>query len=88
MKSKPEVELVAWIVDIFAFPEVVCFATSEAKAKWIAIKAYRNAGYGSRGSWPDIICKRGSDYDRFINRPDCAELSMFKSCFDKLTNEK
>ena len=42
----------------------IVFATTPAKARWIAVKGYREAGYNSRGDWPNPVAKRAPRYDK------------------------
>ena len=48
---------VAYLVEINDMACIV-FATTPAKARWIAVKGYRDAGYGRRGEWPRPTAKR------------------------------
>jgi hypothetical protein len=41
----------------------IVFAATRPKAKWVAVKAYREAGYGKRGEWPIISICRDPMYD-------------------------
>jgi hypothetical protein len=62
MNETKESELVAWSVEVSSIPCVV-FASSWPKAKWIAVKSYREAGYGVKGSWPSCRGGRTKEYD-------------------------
>ena len=53
---------VAFKVDIDGTPCIV-FDLTAAKAKWVAVKAYREAGYSRRGVWPQMSIKRAPEYD-------------------------
>lgn len=54
---------VAWVVSIYEMRCVV-FASSKAKAQWIAVKSYRDA-YGNSGTWPTCRAVRKAEYDKF-----------------------
>ena len=41
----------------------ICFAASAAKARWIAVKSYWEAGYGRKGVWPRPTAARCPIYD-------------------------
>ena len=58
--AKPKA--VAWRVEINSLGCIV-FAATKAKAKWIAVRSWREAGYGHRGEWPSIQCGRRPDLD-------------------------
>jgi len=57
-----ETETVAWFVEVDSMTCIV-FATTVAKAKWVAVNGYRNAGYGRRGTWPPVSVGRASRFD-------------------------
>lgn len=40
------------------------FAETAAKARWIAVRGYWEAGYGRQGTWPSVFSKRAPQYDR------------------------
>lgn len=54
---------VAWEVEI-NYMTCVVFATTKAKAKWTAVKAYWEA-YGRSGAWPSCSVARRPVYDKF-----------------------
>lgn len=54
---------VAFEVEINAMRCIV-FAATPAKARWIAVRAYWEAGYGSKGRWPDAVTKRIPLHDK------------------------
>lgn len=56
-------ESVAWFVEVNSMTCIV-FASTLAKAKWIAVRGYREAGYGRRGMWPPTGGARRPQYDR------------------------
>lgn len=49
--ATPAETLVAYRVEIDDMG-CICFASSPAKARWMAVAAYWEAGYGRRGVWP------------------------------------
>lgn len=55
--------IVAWTVRIDGMC-CVAFAPTKPKAQWVAVRAYREAGYGLAGSWPSTITRRAECYDR------------------------
>lgn len=55
-------ELLAFEVEIQGM-RVVVFAWTAAKARWLAVKDYRAAGYGTRGDWPRPESHRLPEYD-------------------------
>ena len=61
----------AWIVTIDNIDAVV-FAPTRGKASWIAVRSYREAGYGTRNEWPSVRVARAKRYDvsRCQNNPD------------------
>lgn len=56
-------EVVAWGVEINSM-ECIVFATTAPKARYIAVRGYWEAGYGSRRVWPRAIAWREQRYDR------------------------
>lgn len=56
-------ELVAFDVEIYSLHCIV-FAANAGKARWIAVKGYRDAGYGHRRQWPYPRAHRVPRYDR------------------------
>lgn len=60
---------VAWEVEIHG---VVCvvFAATKPKANWIAVKAFREAGWGRRGEWPRPKAVRAPSLDKSYLRDD------------------
>jgi hypothetical protein len=57
---------VAWEVEI-NYMTCIVFAATKSKAKWIAVKSYRDA-YSRNGSWPHTSITRRPQYDRFPYR--------------------
>jgi len=57
-----QVKNVAWEVEISDMRCIV-FTTTKPKAKFVAFKAYKEAGYGVHGSWPAMSCGRRPDLD-------------------------
>lgn len=57
----------AWSVEIDTMNAIV-FAETAPKARWIAVKAYREAGYGLRGSWPSCCARRCERHDNSVLR--------------------
>jgi hypothetical protein len=49
--------LLAFNVEIDSVHCIV-FAATKAKARWIAVKGYREAGYNSHGGWPNAVAHR------------------------------
>ena len=49
--------LLAWDVEVNGLC-AVAYATTRAKARWQAVKAYWAAGYGHRGEWPNVQARR------------------------------
>ena len=41
----------------------ICFAATAPKARWMAVKAYWEAGYGRKGVWPCPVAARRPIYD-------------------------
>jgi hypothetical protein len=66
----------AFIVEIDHLTCVV-FATSAAKAKWIAVRSYWAAGFGRRDLWPRPRAARQPGYDR------CELASRAERCWDE-----
>lgn len=60
---------VAWIVEIEDHA-CVAFADTRAKAKWIAVASWRDAGYGTNGRWPHVQAWRAKCYDEFSGKDD------------------
>lgn len=58
-----EAQALAWIVEINSLTCIV-FATTLPKAKWIALRGYREAGYGRCGQWPTTSAGRMPRYDK------------------------
>ena len=56
-----EQPLLAWEVEIHSM-RCICFATTKAKAQWIAIKAYWEA-YG-KNEWPRAVASRAERHDK------------------------
>lgn len=55
--------LLAWEVVIHDMT-CICFATTKAKAQWLATKSYWEA-YGRRlGEWPRAVAHRAERYDK------------------------
>jgi hypothetical protein len=50
-------EKLAWTVTVSGM-DCVVFATTSAKARWIAVRSYWDAGYGNHGQWPNCRAKR------------------------------
>jgi hypothetical protein len=61
MNPEPTTDRVAWTVEIHSMTCVV-FATTKAKAQWIATKGYWEA-YTNNG-WPRAKAFRAEHYDR------------------------
>jgi hypothetical protein len=66
-ENQPVEPLVAWEVEINDMSAIV-FAATAPKARWLAVKGYREAGYGSRREWPSVKAKRVERYDRSVLR--------------------
>ncbi len=49
----------------------IVFAETPAKAKWIAFRGYKDAGYQTYNSWPPTTVKRIPRYDkcRLVDSP-------------------
>ena len=58
-----DIPRVCWEVEIEGMSCFV-FATTFAKAKWIAVRSYREAGYGSDGRWPYVTAVRRERHDK------------------------
>ena len=54
--------MVAWSVEIDSMSCVV-FAATAAKARYVAVRAYWEAGYGSRRTWPRAVAWREPRFD-------------------------
>jgi hypothetical protein len=59
-------DLLAWEVEISDM-RCICFATTKAKAQWIATKSYWDA-YGKNGQWPRARAARAEHYDKSVLR--------------------
>ena len=55
-------QLLAFDVEI-GTTHCIVFAATASKARWLAVKGYREAGYGSIGAWPSPHAKRAEIYD-------------------------
>jgi len=55
-------QLLAFDVEIGA-THCIVFAATASKARWLAVKGYREAGFGSCGTWPRPRAKREARYD-------------------------
>lgn len=56
--------MLAWEVEIYD-KRCIVFAATKAKARWIAVKGYWDAGYGrGRGDWPRAVAGRAERFDR------------------------
>ena len=55
-------DLLAWFVDVNSMTCIV-FATTSAKAKWVAVRGYWDAGYGRKGTWPPVSIDRAERFD-------------------------
>ncbi len=62
MKLAPTTERLAWIVELEEHRCLV-FAATWAKAKWAAVAAWREAGYGTDGRWPFLKGGRSERHD-------------------------
>lgn len=60
----PEPPLLVFRVEIYDMHGVV-FAASNPKARWIAVCAYWQAGYGSKKLWPRPKACRAQGLDRY-----------------------
>lgn len=68
-------ERMAWRVRLNDFCGVIIFAKSGAQARWIAVREWRDAGYGARKEWPtSLIARRAESYDNssWRTRPQAA----------------
>ena len=65
MKPK-STDLVAWSVEINSWTMVV-FATTKAKANWVAVKSYWDR-FGRDGTWPRPSASRAQRWDRSVLR--------------------
>ena len=61
MTPQPSV-CVGWKVEVDGVPCIV-FAETKTKARWKAVAAYREAGYGRRGEWPRVTAWRAEEFD-------------------------
>jgi len=69
-KHESEPQVVAWRVEINDMSCIV-FASTKAKANWIAVKGYWNAGYGrGPGNWPRPKAARAHRFDKSRLRHD------------------
>lgn len=68
MPSRPSESSVplAWRVEINDISCIV-FAATKAKARWVAVRAYWEAGYG-RGTWPNPVAVRAPRHDNSPRR--------------------
>ncbi len=55
-------DLLAWEV-VISDMTCICFATTKAKAQWLATKSYWEA-YGRNGQWPRAVAHRAERYDK------------------------
>ena len=55
--------LLAWDVELHDM-HCICFATTKAKAQWLATKAYWEAYGRGCGNWPRAHAVRAPHYDR------------------------
>ena len=63
----PSSDLLAWEV-VISDMTCICFATTKAKAQWIATKSYWEA-YGRRlGVWPRAVAHRAERHDKSVLR--------------------
>ena len=53
----------AWKVEI-NYMTCIVFTTTAPKARYIAVKGYWEAGYGSRKVWPRAVAWREPRYDK------------------------
>lgn len=58
---------VAWTVEIGGMTCVV-FAATKAKAQWLAVKFFWDAGFGRPRQWPRPVAYRAETYDRSSKR--------------------
>lgn len=59
------IELLAWEVELHSMT-CVCFASTQAKAQWLATKSYWEA-YG-KNTWPRAKAWRAPQYDKSVLR--------------------
>lgn len=52
----------AWEVDV-DYTRCIVFAATAAKARWIAVKSYWEAGCGRKGEWPRPEARREPQFD-------------------------
>lgn len=60
-----ETPLLAFGVEIYDMRAVV-FAATNPKARWLAVKAYWEAGYGSKRVWPRPKAWREPRLDKYV----------------------
>jgi hypothetical protein len=60
---------VAWIVEVDSIP-VIIWSINRSRAKWIAVRGYREAGYRTNGIRPNVKVNRAKVYDRINLEPD------------------
>lgn len=53
----------AWKVTVNGV-DCIVFASGPGKAKWMAVKSWRDSGYGKRGEWPLLSIARAPEFDR------------------------
>ncbi len=70
---------VAYRIDINSMSGVA-FATTQAKARWIAVSSYWEAGYGRKGLWPSVSAARALDLDCKLQ---CAHVTNLKICYSE-----
>lgn len=58
-------KLLAFGVEIYDLRAVV-FAATNPKARWLAVKAYWEAGYGSKRVWPRPKAWREPRLDKYV----------------------
>lgn len=61
--------LLGWDVKLYEMSCVV-FAKSAAQARWLAVKGWRDAGYGGRRQWPTVSARRNPRYDGFYRKTE------------------
>jgi len=61
-EASASTDLLAWSVEIDSMSCIV-FAATRSKAQWIAVKGYRDAGFGRPGEWPRAKAVRAERYD-------------------------
>lgn len=55
-------EPVAWKVEVNRWI-LITFATTEPKARWRAVRYFREVHDSRRGYWPSVTVKRASEHD-------------------------